>query len=206
MVAPVFSSYDGASHEDHFVTIQSATWQDYERLLDLRGESAVPRYTYLEGVLEIMSPSRTHESVKSMIGRLVEVWCLRNGIEFHTLGSWTLKERALERGLEPDECYIFGPSGEGTRPDLAIEVVWTSGGINKLEVYRKLGVAEVWYWSRGTIAVYRLSGEQYVEVPDSQALPRIDLHQLGRFIDSPSTSRAIVGYREALASREPSDG
>jgi hypothetical protein len=28
-------------------------------------------------------------------------------------------------------------------PDIAIEVVWTSGGIDKLEVYRGLDVPEV---------------------------------------------------------------
>jgi hypothetical protein len=70
--------------EDHIVHLYGATWADYQRLLRLRGERSAPRITYLEGVLEIMSPSRTHESLKSLIGCLTEVWCLEHDVEFST--------------------------------------------------------------------------------------------------------------------------
>ena len=193
------SDYDGVSHEDHRVHLSGVTWQDYERLLEIRGESSKPRYTYLEGELEIMSPSRTHEWIKSIIGCLVEVWCLERGIEFSKYGSWTLTDEEAERGAEPDECYIFGDDPENvTRPDLAIEVVWTHGGIDKLEVYRMLGVREIWYWSRGRIQPHELVDEQYQAIDASKVLTGIDLRQLERFIDSPSTSHAIREYRKAL--------
>ncbi len=39
-------------------------------------------------------------------------------------------------------------------PDLAIEVIWTSGGIDKLESYRGLGVGEVWFWREGRMEVF----------------------------------------------------
>jgi hypothetical protein len=42
------------------------------------------------------------------------------------------------------------------RPDVAIEVVWSSGGINELEVYRKLGVREVCFYERGTLRFFTL--------------------------------------------------
>jgi hypothetical protein len=51
-----------------------------------------------------------------------------------------LEDKQVERGVEPDECYVLGDVAEPARPDLAIEVVWSSGGINELEIYRKLGV------------------------------------------------------------------
>lgn len=51
---------DGVSREAHFVHLRGVTWRDYERLLEIRGESSKPRYTYLEGELEIMSSSKTH--------------------------------------------------------------------------------------------------------------------------------------------------
>jgi Uma2 family endonuclease len=104
----------------------------------------------------------------------------------------------VQRGAEPDECYIFGNAQDRVAPDLAIEVVWTSGGINKLDVYRKLGVNEVWYWSRGRIDVYLLRDEQYELAPVSQALRGIDLRQLERFVDQPTTSAAMLAYRAAL--------
>ena len=72
------------------------------------------------------------------------MWCFENGIEFSGYGSWTLKSEGADHGVEPDECYVFGNVPEPERPDLAIEVVWTSGGINKLETtagsaYAKFG-------------------------------------------------------------------
>ena len=189
---------DNVRHEDHFVHLDGVTWADYERLLEIRGDHSAPRITYLDGTLEIMSPSASHESIKSMIGCLVEVWCLERDIEFTTYGSWTLKNRRAKRGAEPDECYVFGSVAAKKRPDLAIEVIWTSGGIDKLEVYRKLGVPEVWIWDAERIVVYRLRAERYVSTTRSVVLRGIDLEQLASFIDRPTTSRAIRDYRAAL--------
>ncbi len=188
-------------HEDHFVHFRGATWADYQRFLALRGERSAPRITFLEGLLEIMTPSRHHESIKSVIGCLVEVWCLEHDIEFNTYGSWTLQDEALERGAEPDECYVFGGAAEPERPDLAIEVVWTSGGVSKLEAYRRLGVREVWYWQRGKIQPYALRGERYEALDRSEVLTDIDLAELASFLDRPTTSQAIRAYRETLRRR-----
>jgi Uma2 family endonuclease len=108
------------------------------------------------------------------------------------------KNKVADRGAEPDECFIVGPPRETRRPDLAIEVIWTSGGLNKLEIYRKLGVAEVWIWRRGELRPYILRGEYYEAATVSEVLPGIDLVQLARFLDQQSTSAAIRAYREAL--------
>lgn len=191
----------GPHREDHFVLLGGATWADYQRLLEIRGDRSAPRIAYLEGTLEIMSPSRSHEAIKSTIGCLVETWCLERGVEFSTYGSWTIKDELRERGAEPDECYVFGDVAEPERPDLAIEVEWTSGGLDKLEIYRRLGVREVWRWSRGSITVHRLRGERYTNLTASKALPGIDLAELASFIDRPTTSRAIREYRDALRGR-----
>ena len=58
---------------DRVVLLQDVAWEDYERLLELRGERSVPRIAFLDGVVELMSPSLPHESLKSRIGQLVEV-------------------------------------------------------------------------------------------------------------------------------------
>ncbi len=178
--------------------LRGVTWADYQRLLEVRGDRSAPRLTYLEGRVEIMSPSRSHESIKSIIGCLVEVYCLERGIEFTTYGSWTLEDKAADRGAEPDECFVFGEVADPKRPDLAIEVVWTSGGIDKLEVYRKLGVREIWFWKRGVITPYVLRGDTHEEIPSSDALPGIDLALLATHLDRPTTSAAIRDYRDAL--------
>jgi Uma2 family endonuclease len=193
---------DDRPTEDHVVVLREVTWTDYERLLEIRGDRSAPRMTYLRGTLEIMSPSQDHEKIKSVIGRLVEAYCLERQIRFSAFGSWTLKEKKEERGVEPDECYVLG-SEKPERPHLAIEVVWTSGGIDKLEVYRKLGVQEVWYWRKGHLHAYALrtaAGTEplYEALPRSQLLPDLDFDLLTSFLDRPTTYDAIQDYRQAL--------
>jgi Uma2 family endonuclease len=188
---------DDSPAEDHIVCLHDISWDDYERLLDMRGDHSAPRISYLEGEVEIMSPSQTHEAIKSTIGSLVETYCLERDIPFSTYGSWTLKARDRSRGAEPDECWIFGEA-PADRPHLAVEVLWTSGRIDKLDIYRKLGVAEVWYWRQGCIQPYCLRGERYVPVAASEVLPGLDLDLLTTFLDSPTTYDAIRGYRQAL--------
>ncbi len=191
---------DDAPTGDQFVHLRGVSWEDYERLLEMRGDHSAPRICYLEGTLEIMTPSRDHEAIKSWIGRLVEVYCLETGVEFRTYGSWTIKERREERGVEPDECYVFG-TDPSDRPHLAIEVIWTSGGMNKLEIYRRLGVREVWVWRRGQIQVHALRGDAYEPLPASEVLPGIDLDELASYLDRPTTSQAMREYRSALQAR-----
>jgi Uma2 family endonuclease len=197
-VTPGFDAYEGASAYDQVVCLHDVTWADYERLLEIRGERSVPRYTYLQGELEIMSPSNTHERIKSTIGCLVEVWCLEKSIEFTTVGSWTIKDEALARGVEPDECYVFGEGAEASRPHLAIEVEWTRGLIDKRRVYEKLGVAELWVWSRGRIRIHELRDGSYAPVEQSQFVPGIDLRLMERCVQLPTTSAAIREYRAGI--------
>src|SRR3954468_8606465 len=127
MLAERLKDHDDTPREDRIVVLHGMSWSDYQRMLEVRGDASVPRLAYLEGELEIMTPSLPHESIKSVIGRLVEVWCLEKGIEFNPCGSWTLENKEQQRGIEPDECYVFGELKNATRPELAIEVVWTSG-------------------------------------------------------------------------------
>lgn len=202
MLPQPLSSHVDEPSGDRIVLLGGATWADYQRLLELRGERCSPRLAYLEGALELMSPSREHEQLKSWIGRLVEVWCLHRGIEFSSYGSWTLESKETERGVEPDECYVLGNVSAPVRPDLAIEVIWTSGGLNKREIYRGLGVRELWTWRRGRFSIFVLRGGTYQEATESEVLPGIDLDDLARFLDRPTTSQAIRDYREALEARQ----
>jgi Uma2 family endonuclease len=202
MFAKKLLTHDEAPLDDRIVLLRNAAWSDYQRVLELRGERPVPRLAYLKGVLELMSPSREHETLKSLIGHLVATWCLERGVVFSAYGSWTLENKKTERGLEPDECYVFGEVRDPERPDLAIEVIWTSGGLDKREIYRQLGVREVWFWRGGHLTVHVLRGDQYEEQPHSEVLAGIDLVELAGFLDRPTTSQAILEYRAALQTRK----
>lgn len=80
-----------------------------------------------------MSPGRSRERIHTLFGRLVEAYADECDIALDGYGSWTLKDEAVARGVEADECYILGDP-EADRPDLAIEVIWTSGGLDKLDL------------------------------------------------------------------------
>jgi Uma2 family endonuclease len=188
-----------AETHDQRVTLQDVSWADFELILQIRGDRGGIRVTYLNGVLELMSPSVDHEGLKTTIARLLEAYAEEVGIPFNGFGSWTLKNPVRARALEPDECYSLSP-GRPTRPDLAIEVVWTSGGIDKLDVYRGLGVREVWFWREGGIEVYVLAGEQYERREQSTVLPDLDRAELARHIDPENQTESVRRYRQTLRS------
>lgn len=196
--------------EDRYLT-NSATWEYYETLLNIIGDNGGYRVTYLDGVLEIMSTSRRHETEKTRIGNLLELYFLEADIEYFPFGSTTLKQEAKRAGLEADEGYCFGTDKDV--PDLAIEVVVTHGGINKLEVYRRLQVPEVWFWQNGKFSVYHLrsnlpveseSNHGYERIENSELLPEIDIDFLAECVKNPQPLAAAKIWRNYW--RSPTQG
>lgn len=181
---------------DGRVILHDISWSEYELLLAIRGDSAGVRITYLNGELELSSPSDHHEAIKKTIARLVEAYAEESRLDLNGYGSWTLRKPLEARGAEPDECYSLGP--RGPVPDLAIEVVWTAGGIDELQVYSGLGVPEVWIWREGQIAVYRLRDRDYEPVERSVLLPGLDLSLLSGHIDPDDQTAAVRRFRAAL--------
>jgi len=184
---------------DQRVTLHGIRWQDYEALLAMRGESSAIRVTYLNGELELMTPSITHEDLRVRLGRLLYAYAEETGIELEGFGSWTVRNEAKARGIEADECFVLGPVVEPpTVPHLAIEVIWTSGGIDKLDVYRGLGVPEVWFWQDGALRIYLLDGDGYRRSPRSRLLPDLDPDLIVRCMAYPSQTQAVRGLRAAI--------
>jgi Uma2 family endonuclease len=189
--------HDDTSNADHIIVLHDLTWEDYERLLEIRGDRSAPRISYLEGEVEIMSPSKDHDQIKSYIGHLLETWCIDRGIEVRPFGSWTLTGEENERAAEADECYTFGAEPRES-PQLAIEVEWTRGGIDKLQIYRRLGVDEVWYWRKGAIEIYVLTEGMFTRTERSQLLPDLDVALLASVLDRETLTQAVRDFRKAL--------
>jgi Uma2 family endonuclease len=192
--------HDDTPSEDNIVVLRHVTWEDYERLLEMRGDHSAPRISYLEGEVEIRSPSKDHEQIKSYIGHLLEAWCVDRGIDVTPVGSWTLKEEKTESGAEPDECYLFGTERRET-PQLAIEVEWTRRGIEKLEIYRRLGIGEVWYWRKGVIEIYVLAQGTFSRAERSRVLPDLDVELLASMVDRDTLTQAVRDFRKALETK-----
>ena len=191
---------------DQRVHLHGVSWSDYERLLELRGDDPGVRMTYLDGELEIMTPSQAHEQQKKRLARLLEAWSDEAGIDLEVVGSWTLRSALRKRGLEPDECYFIGHAGrDATAPDLAIEVIWTSGGVDKLAVYAGLAVREVWIWKDESLTFHALRQERYDRISRSEVLPALDPELIGRYmVADTNQSQAVRNLRAWMRSRQSS--
>jgi Uma2 family endonuclease len=181
---------------DQRVILDGIDWWQFESFLAIRGDRAGVRVTYLEGQLEIMSPSRSHETIKKLIGRLLEAYADGKGLVFEGLGSMTMRNAPKLRGIEPDECYSVGAAKDA--PDLAVEVIWTHGGIDKLDVYRGLGVREVWIWKKEELKAYELRGNAYIEITQSVVIPGLAPSFIQAFLDYETQTEAVRELRSAL--------
>ena len=161
-----------------YVLLYDVSWKQLEQLdINLAGTGA--RLTYLDGILEIMSPlSDEHEDSKKTLAMLVEVYMRSKNIRVYSRGSATLGKRENKTRREPDESYNLGT--KKSIPDLILEITVTSGGINKLEIYKRLGIPEVWFWEDGLISVYCLEAGEYQKVARSTLLPDLDLELLAK--------------------------
>lgn len=82
------------------------------------------------------------------------------------------------------------------RPDLAIEVVWTSGGIDKLVVWQRLDVPEVWFWENHEITVYVLQSSGYIKFARSPRFPGLDVVALEALIHVSTLNEAVAKMQE----------
>jgi Uma2 family endonuclease len=191
------------SSAEQRVLLRNAGWETYERLLAEREERRVPRFFYDRGVMEILSPSKRHETVGDIVASLVKELAVELDVDVESAGSTTFKREDLERGFEPDECFYFSGSAERVRgkedidldagdppPDLVVEVDITNPSLDKLPIYARLGVAEVWRYAGGRFAVLGLEGEGgYAEMAGSRFLPVLTRDALARFVEKGLTTR-----------------
>ncbi|HWO17233.1 MAG TPA: Uma2 family endonuclease [Kofleriaceae bacterium] len=189
-------SPEAIEHADQRVCLHDVPWSHYEIVLAVKGDAPVPRIAYLEGELELMSPSADHEMIKSRIGQLIEAYAAHRGLDLWPVGSWTVRSAPTRRGVEPDECYTLGDPRQKRVPDLAIEVVWTRGGLDKLNIYRGLGVGEVWFWREGKLDAYAPRDGQYQPISESVVVPGLDLQLVARCATA-SPAEALAELRKS---------
>lgn len=192
---PLFPTHVRGPSEEQRILLTNVPWAAYVVLRDSL-DSAGVRMTFLEGALEIMSPSKAHEVKKTQIARLLELFCLERDIPLFGFGSTTLRKEEKERGLEPDECYARG--NDKDIPDVALEVIVTHGSLDKLEVYRGLGIREVWLFEEGAFRVLALQDDAYAPVDGSEVLPEVDLTRIAHYAVMEDQHAALRAYRAEL--------
>ena len=180
--------------------ITGVSWEDYEQLLNRLGNSLRYRITYLDGTLEIMSPSRRHEVSKKNIARLLEAYLDQAEIDYWGLGSTTFRKQNQKSGKEPDECYCIGTEKEF--PDIAIEVIVTSGGVDNLEVYKRLGIKEVWFWQSDRLTIYHLDKQgKYQQKNRSVILPKLDVSLLVYYVTASNPRLAVKEFKAKISNK-----
>ncbi len=184
---------------DQPILIDGLTWREFKAAEQLIARPGV-RLSFLDGTLEIRRmPGEQHETVKERIGTLLDLYLLQIGLDYTPTGSMTLESEAGLVKREADKSYKLGANR--ARPDLAIEVVVTSGGINKLEAYKRLKISEVWFWEDGTLAIYHLRTAtqfRYEQIASSEELPELDMALMLRCINMTNHVEAVKSFQQAL--------
>lgn len=187
---------------DQSLVLSERTWEQFKLIQAGFENFPCSRLFYYNGTIEILMPGRDHEVFKSLIGFLIELFFLETGIEFEPTGSMT-QEREGMASVQADESYCIGASKP--IPDLSIEVVFTSGGPNKLQRYQLLGVPEVWFWQDRAFSLYRLRESGYEPIDQSQIpeLATLDLGLLSQCVLMGETSRleAMREFRRGIQQR-----
>lgn len=180
--------------------IQSGrTWQQFKLIQEGFANSPGIKLFYYNGTIEILMPGREHEMFSAVIALLLGIFLVEKDIEFEPTGSMA-QQKEGEAFIQADQSYCIGASKP--IPDLSIEVIVTSGGINKLARYKALGVPEVWFWEDGIFSVYRLRAEGYQRITRSEIpeLTELDFNLLTRCVLMAQTSRleAAKAFRKGI--------
>jgi Uma2 family endonuclease len=182
------------SQEQRFI-LRGLTWQKFKALqTDLEAIPGV-KLSYFHGTLELMTVSPEHEDLKSLIGTLVELYLIETGMRYYRRGGPALKQEP-DVELLPDDSFNLG--SKKAVPDIAIEVIITSGSVDKLAGYKTLNVPEVWFLKNGRLTLYHLHGDTYDEISSSELLPELDLSLLVRCMNMSDEYDAVTAFRQAM--------
>ena len=157
------------------------------------------RIRFLRGAFEIMSISKLHEQLKSIICILIQEYCDSRGIAYSITGSATNRVEGIA-GAEPDESFCFGEEDKD-KPDLVIEVGLTSGGIDKCELWAELGARELWVWEKDRLHAFALESGAPVPLQQSLVLPGMNLPMLAEVALMKPTSAAKLEFRKRLSAQ-----
>lgn len=70
--------------------------------------------------------------------------------------------------------------------------------IDKLEVYRGLGIREVWVYENETFRVLALRGDRYQAISASEVVPELDLARLVQHLGEPDQHASLKAFRDEL--------
>lgn len=194
------------------MVLENVAWETYVALADQR-RGSVPRMTYDNGVLELMSPKREHENIGCLVGRMVETYSEVKNIEIISVASVTVKRSDLSKAFEADESYYITnalpllPKKElnfevDPPPDLVIEVEITSSAIKKMQLFAEMHVLEVWRHDGRSLEMFRWVNDTYQKIETSWQLPGLTAQRINETLALRGTlgeTRLIQEFRKSIA-------
>jgi Uma2 family endonuclease len=193
------------------VVLENIRWSTYEAILD-DVDNRHGRITYDQGVLEIMSPSKLHQKITEVIGRLILTFTEELRIDIESVGSTTFKRQDMNRGFEADKCFYIQHAKQvrvhdeidltvHPPPDLVIEVDISRTSMAKLTVFGAMGIPEIWRCDGQSLQIFSWRDGEYVETDESKVLPSFPVSRITEILNQRCTSsenELIRGFREWL--------
>jgi len=192
MIHSMLTAFDTSDAPRH-VVLTGVSWASYEQTLDEIGNQSI-RVSFLDGVMEIMSPLPEHDTIKTAIGDLIASLATECRMTRKSFGSTTFRREDKAAGAEPDESFYFGDIEKvrGMKrfdplthrpPDLWVEVDLLNPSVPREPIYARLGVPEVWRYS-GDRLFFRLLNVDgfYVDSATSRAFPFLPMSDFAMFI------------------------
>ena len=179
--------------QDQTFSLAGMSWRDYEKFNC--EEYLGYRISYFKGVITLVSPSKNHERIAQTIGILVCAYCRKFNLPYFPMGSTRLENKPLA-GKEPDVSFAFNLDKD--IPDLAIEVIFSSGSLDELNKYQTIGVKEVWFWRNNKVTFYQLQTQGYIETDRSIFLPSLTSAILEKFANRGFSESPLIIETEFL--------
>ncbi len=200
------------------ICIGGINWDEYIALLQQLGDDRVTRIAYTQETLELRMPSQLHESINRLLAAIIMTLAEEYGYEFNGLGSMTINRPDLEKAIEPDSCFYIQNARDGQGidtsisssdipPDLAVEVDIANRSDRKFDIYRSIGIPEIWVYQRegknlasgGVVKFKQLDNGFYLDVVHSRAFPALTTEQLARWIELRRTGTDLTVIRAVRA-------
>lgn len=196
--AEVIARLCGERLPEERLIIGGIGWEGYLALdAALASDRSGPRLYFHDGDVELVSTSDEHERIKKWIADCLADFLFEKRIQNVPRGQATMR-LVHESGAEPDESWCLGEAK--TYPDIVLEIALTSGGLPKLEIYRRFAIPEVWIWRRGRLEIHLLRDDRsvYDEARASHLLPGLPILGLERAVATPDWIEARLAFRAAF--------
>jgi Uma2 family endonuclease len=175
--------------------MEDVDWATYTHFLKMFAESSTVKLTYDRGTLEIMSPSIRHDDQSRNFVLFLHVLAEEWNLPLKAAGSTTMRRRPKQAGLEADECFWLKNSprmagrrsldlGRDPPPDLAVEIDLRRSKMNRMSLYARLGVPEVWRMRKKGLEFFHLDGKKYAPAAMSLAFPGLEPALIEKFLEN----------------------